>query len=109
MSLPNSPKPNTKNQSGIVGEIYVKYSPLGNNHLEEFLASEGCEVNLPGLMGFVQYCISNMSESVRMYGGSAFSSWLADFALQYLDGTETAYRGKHPKGRLAPSYPHFWR
>lgn len=29
---------------GIVGEIYVKYSPLGNNNLEEFLLSEGCEV-----------------------------------------------------------------
>ena len=28
---------------GIVGEIYVKFSPLGNNRLEEFLLSEGCE------------------------------------------------------------------
>ena len=25
---------------GIVGEIYVKYSPLGNNNLEEFLLSD---------------------------------------------------------------------
>ena len=40
---------------GVVGEIYVKYSPLGNNELEKFLASQDCEVNLPGLMGFVQY------------------------------------------------------
>ena len=40
---------------GVVGEIYVKYSPLGNNDLEKFLASQDCEVNLPGLMGFVQY------------------------------------------------------
>ena len=34
---------------GVVGEIYVKYSPLGNNDLENFLASQDCEVNLPGL------------------------------------------------------------
>ena len=27
---------------GIVGEIYVKYSPLGNNGLEDFLEKEGC-------------------------------------------------------------------
>ena len=32
---------------GVVGEIYVKYSPLGNNDLEKFLASQDCEVNLP--------------------------------------------------------------
>ena len=25
---------------GIVGELYVKYSPLGNNGLENFLASQ---------------------------------------------------------------------
>ena len=36
---------------GVVGEIYVKYSPLGNNDLEKFLESQDCEVNLPGLMG----------------------------------------------------------
>ena len=32
---------------GIVGEIYVKYAPFANNHLEEFLASQDCEVNVP--------------------------------------------------------------
>ena len=29
---------------GVVGEIYVKFSPLGNNNLEDFLLSEGAEV-----------------------------------------------------------------
>ena len=28
---------------GVVGEIYVKYSPLGNNDLEKFLESQDCE------------------------------------------------------------------
>lgn len=55
---------------GIVGEIYVKYSPLGNNHLEAFLEKEGCEINMPGLMGFVQYCIVNGSVNIDLYGGS---------------------------------------
>ncbi len=55
---------------GVVGEIYVKYSPLGNSGLEEFLASEDCEVNLPGLMGFVQYCIENTGIDHLLYGGS---------------------------------------
>ena len=47
---------------GVVGEIYVKYSPLGNNDLQKFLESQDCEVNFPGLMGFVQYCAFNMGE-----------------------------------------------
>ena len=55
---------------GVVGEIYVKYSPLGNNDLEKFLASQDCEVNVPGLMGFVQYCVYNFSETARLYGGN---------------------------------------
>ncbi len=56
---------------GVVGEIYVKYSPLGNNDLERFLRSQDCEVNLPGLMGFVQYCAYNISETAQLYGGEA--------------------------------------
>ena len=75
---------------GIVGEIYVKYSPLGNNNLEEFLASQDCEVNLPGLLGFVDYCISNMGDTVRFYGGSLAEVWGSEALLKYLDGFERA-------------------
>ena len=75
---------------GIVGEIYVKYSPLGNNDLEAFLASQDCEVNLPGLLGFVCYCISNMGDTVRFYGGNAASILGSEAILHYLDGFEQA-------------------
>ena len=48
---------------GVVGEIYVKYSPLGNNNLEQFLIDEGAEVVVPGLLDFFMYCIvSNISD-----------------------------------------------
>ena len=69
---------------GVVGEIYVKYSPLGNNSLEEFLASQDCEVNLPGLMGFVQYCAYNPSETARLYGGSFVEKHVSDLVLGYI-------------------------
>ena len=75
---------------GIVGEIYVKYSPLGNNSLEEFLAAESCEVNVPGLMGFCQYCIFNMSETKRLYGGKAWEEYGPELLLRHLDGIERA-------------------
>ena len=74
---------------GVVGEIYVKYSPLGNNNLEEFLASQDCEVNLPGLMGFVQYCAYNPSETARLYGGTFLEKHVSDFVLKYIEGMES--------------------
>ncbi len=52
---------------GIVGEIYVKYSPLANNHLEEFLLSEGCEPIVPALMEFVMYCLAGGIADGKLY------------------------------------------
>ncbi len=53
---------------GIVGEIFVKYSPLGNNDLEQFLVSEGAEVVVPGLLDFCLYCVYNGIEDFMLYG-----------------------------------------
>lgn len=50
-------RPRNKPRVGVVGEIYVKYSPLGNNGLEQFLLSEGAEVVVPGVLGFLMYCV----------------------------------------------------
>ncbi len=73
---------------GVVGEIYVKYSPLGNNDLEKFLESQDCEVNLPGLLGFVQYCAYNPAETVRLYGGSFIEKFTPELLLSYLGRLE---------------------
>ncbi|MCL2055521.1 MAG: 2-hydroxyacyl-CoA dehydratase [Oscillospiraceae bacterium] len=53
---------------GIVGEIYVKYSPLANNNLEEFLISEGCEPVIPAFLDFVLYCAVNNVNDGIFYG-----------------------------------------
>lgn len=57
-----------KPKVGIVGEIYVKHSPLANNHLEEFLISEGCEPVVPGLMDFIMYCAVDSEVNKKLYG-----------------------------------------
>ena len=53
---------------GIVGEIYVKYSPLGNNHLEDFLISEGCEPVVPSMLEFILYYLVNKVQDAQLYG-----------------------------------------
>jgi predicted nucleotide-binding protein (sugar kinase/HSP70/actin superfamily) len=53
---------------GVVGEIFVKFSPLGNNELEEFLYHEGAEVVMPGLYDFCLYCVYNNVMDGKLYG-----------------------------------------
>ena len=82
------PSPGAKVKVGVVGEIYVKYSPLGNNELQKFLESQDCEVNFPGLMGFVQYCAFNMGEDHVLYGGKLAVKVGTDQFLNWLDSVE---------------------
>ena len=53
---------------GIVGEIFVKFSPLGNNDLENFLVAEGAEPVLAGLMDFFMYTLNASVVDTRLYG-----------------------------------------
>lgn len=55
---------------GIVGEIYVKFSPLGNNELEKFLLSEDVEPVMPGFVDFCLYSIYNHVVDHKLYGRS---------------------------------------
>ena len=74
---------------GVVGEIYVKHSPLGNNNLEEFLAGQDCEVNVPGLMGMIQYSIYNIADTARLYGGTFLGKNVPVAILKYMESTES--------------------
>ncbi len=69
---------------GIVGEIYVKYSPLANNHLEDFLISEGCEPVVPSLMEFVMYCAVTSFNNAKLYNNVTMSSRIYRIAYRLL-------------------------
>lgn len=73
---------------GIVGEIYVKYSPLGNSHLEEFLLSENCEPVVPALMDFVLYCVVNNINDAKLYGINKKSALLYRIVYAWLYGKQ---------------------
>ncbi|MDD2955088.1 MAG: 2-hydroxyacyl-CoA dehydratase, partial [Oscillospiraceae bacterium] len=82
-------RPVQKVKVGVVGEIYVKYSALANNGLEDFLVdSEGCEVRVPGLMGFIFYCCDNRLEDARLYGTHRLAAWGVGFFIRYLQRME---------------------
>lgn len=72
---------------GVVGEIYVKYAPLGNNDLANFLLSEGAEPVIPGLIDFIIFKIYNRDVDVDLYGGKwlkkVFCRFLEKYVMKY--------------------------
>ncbi|MGB4613334.1 MAG: 2-hydroxyglutaryl-CoA dehydratase [Erysipelotrichaceae bacterium] len=75
---------------GIVGEIYVKYSPLGNNQLEDFLKKQDVEYMVPGLMGFALFKVDNRLEDIKLYGGKVIKKTAVKILYNYLIKMETA-------------------
>lgn len=70
---------------GIVGEIYVKYSPLANNHLEDFLISEGCEPVVPALMEFVLYCVAGVVNDAKIYNNKTKMTYAYSVAYKLIN------------------------
>lgn len=79
-----------KPKVGVVGEIYIKYSALGNNNLENFLISEGAEVMVPGLYGFMFYCLYNTLYDKKLYKVSKLKVWLFKKIIKMLEKRENA-------------------
>ncbi len=78
-----------KPRVGIVGEILVKFSPAGNNHLVELLESEGAEAVVPDLLDFLLYCFYNQIYKAKHLGTSrksARNAKLGIWALEKLRG-----------------------
>ncbi len=73
---------------GIVGEIYVKYSTLGNNGLEKFLLSENCEPVVPALLDFVLYCIINVVNDAALYGRGKFKAFIYRIVYNVVHGMQ---------------------
>lgn len=69
---------------GIVGEIYLKYAPLGNNDLEKYLVSEGAEVVNSGLLDFCLYCVYNGIFDREIYGGKLSRYVITSLAAKFL-------------------------
>lgn len=77
-------KVTAKVKVGIVGEIYMKYSPLGNNSLEEFLISEGAEPVVSGVMDFMLYCFANQGIDKKLYGKKSKAASALKAVISYI-------------------------
>ena len=76
-----------KPRVGVVGEILVKFSPAGNNHLIELLEAEGAEAVVPDLIDFMLYCFYNQiykADNLGMSRKAARVSALGIWAIEHL-------------------------
>ena len=65
----------------MVGEILVKFSPAGNNHLVELLESEGAEAVVPDLIDFMLYCFYNQIYKAEHLGTSKKTSKISALGI----------------------------
>ncbi len=70
---------------GIVGEIYVKFSSIGNNNLEDMLRAENCEIILPPLMDFILFKLDYRALEVDWYGGKKIKKIGANFLISFIE------------------------
>ena len=103
--LARTPKPRV----GVVGEIYIKYAPLGNNNLEQFLYDEGCEPVVPGIMDFIIFKCDNRVEDHLIYGGKTATYIGAGFLKKYCEGLQRdmiASIARRPEFRTPCTFAH---
>ena len=74
-----------KPRVGIVGEILVKYHPVANNHLEEFLLAEGAEVIMPDLINFLEYMFYDDIVKRKLLDGKYIDKVKSEMAIQVLE------------------------
>ncbi|MEG1850221.1 MAG: 2-hydroxyacyl-CoA dehydratase, partial [Oscillospiraceae bacterium] len=93
---------------GVVGEIYVKYAKLANNDLESFLASQDCEVMVPGLLSFMLFKVDNRLEDIRLYGGNPAKYAVVNLLMKFFLRMEHAMLevlALHPRFTAPSPYP----
>ena len=77
---------------GVVGEIYMKYSPLGNQHLEDYLIEEGFEPVLSGVMDFALYCVENSIIDYEYYHMHAKNHYIYNIVKDVIMRMQKTFR-----------------
>lgn len=73
-----------KRKVGIVGEIYVKFSPIGNRHLERLLEEHDCEYRLGGFLNYCIFVVYTDMVSAKINGAGPAVKKAYEAALSHL-------------------------
>ena len=69
---------------GVAGEIYMKFSPVGNEHLEDFLQKQDVFYRMEGFLNYVIYVVDGERENQRLKGMNPLLLSGFDKIIRYL-------------------------
>lgn len=69
---------------GITGEIYIKFSPVGNEHLEQFLEEQGCAYRMGGFINYAIYTVDSDLENRKLCGAGPMERRAYEAVIRYL-------------------------
>lgn len=69
---------------GITGEIYIKFSPIGNEHLEQFLREQDCAYRMGGFVNYAIYVVDSERENQKICGAGRVVLKAYDTVIRYL-------------------------
>ncbi len=73
---------------GIVGEIYIKFSPIGNRHLEDLLRENNCEYRLGGFLNYCMFVLYTDMTSLRLKGKHEALLFAYRTVIRMVDGMQ---------------------
>ena len=88
-----------KPRIGLVGEIYVKFHPIANNHIVKMIEEEGGEIIVSGLADFFFYGLLDDQFRHRYLSGSWWSSFKSKSFVKLLEWYRKPYREAVKKSR----------
>ena len=88
---------------GITGEIYMKFSPIGNEHLEQFLRKQDCAYRMGGFINYAIYLADSEKEDRKLNGAGQMTLKGYDMVLHYLLRIQhDLYRSITEESRFVP-------
>ena len=98
----------SKPRVGVVGEILVKFHPTANNQVVRVIEQEGCEANVPGLVDFFLFGMTNAINMKDELGTKATSRFTHKAGIKLIEGfREPINKMLEASTRFEP-YPSVW-
>lgn len=82
-------KKRTTTKVGVVGEIYIKFSPIGNFHLEEFLSANNCDYRYGGFVNYCCYVVYSEMKNLELSSKSKAVLKGYELAIKFLCKVQT--------------------
>lgn len=73
---------------GITGEIYIKFSKIGNDYLEDFLQSRNFDYRMGGFVNYAIFVVDSEKEHQMLLGTKKAVLKIFDFVLHYMKGLQ---------------------